>query len=234
MTKVPFTYSADSFKVAIDCIIFGFDKQELKLLLIHRNFEPAKGNWSLMGGFLKQEEGLNDGAKRILYQLTGLEDVYLEQVFVFGDIQRDPVERVISVCFYALIKIEDYDEALGQSHDAHWFSVRKRPELVFDHEQMVEAALARLRRRAGYQPIGFELLPEKFTMRQLLDLYNAIYERYDNPFDEGNFSKKMLSLGILNKTDEKLRGGSKKGSFLYSFDRAGYESVKEKGFRIIG
>jgi len=234
MTKVPFTYQADSFKIAIDCIVLGFDKQELKLLLIHRNIEPAKGQWSLMGGFLTQEESLNDGAKRILFQLTGLEDIYLEQVFVFGDVNRDPVERVLSVCFYALIKLEDYDEELGKSHDAHWFSIRKRPELIFDHEQMVEAALNRLRRRAGYQPIGFELLPEKFTMKQLLDLYIAIYDRYENPFDEGNFSKKMLSLGILVKTDEKLRGGSKKGSFLYSFDQEGYESVREKGFRIIG
>lgn len=234
MTMTPFTYTADSFKVAVDCIIFGFDKQELKLLLIHRIIEPAKGHWSLMGGFLKQDEGLNDAAKRILFQLTGLEDIYLEQVYVFGDINRDPVERVLSVCFYALIKLEDYDEALGQSHDAHWFSVRNRPELIFDHEQMVDAALGRLRRRAGYQPIGFELLPEKFTMKQLLDLYNAIYDGHKKAFDEGNFSKKMLSLGILVKTNEKLRGGSKKGSFLYSFDEAGYESVKEKGFRIIG
>lgn len=231
MTKVPFTYNADSFKVAIDCIVFGFDKQELKLLLVHRNIEPAKGQWSLMGGFLSQEESLNDGAKRILYQLTGLEDIYLEQVYLFGDINRDPVERVISICYYALIKLEDYDEELGLSHDAHWFPIKARPELIFDHEQMVDAALYRLRRRAGYQPIGFELLPEKFTMKQLLSLYEAIYDR---DFDEGNFSKKMLSLGILFKTDEKLRGNSKKGSFLYSFDQAGYESVKEKGFRIIG
>ncbi len=231
MTKVPFTYNADSFKVAIDCIVFGFDKQELKLLLVHRSMEPAKGQWSLMGGFLSQEESLNDGAKRILYQLTGLEDVYLEQVYLFGDINRDPVERVISICYYALIKLEDYDEELGQSYDAHWFPIKARPELIFDHEQMVDAALYRLRRRAGYQPIGFELLPEKFTMKQLLSLYEAIYDR---DFDEGNFSKKMLSLGILFKTDEKLRGNSKKGSFLYSFDQAGYESVKEKGFRIIG
>jgi len=231
MTKVPFTYNADSFKVAIDCIVFGFDKQELKLLLVHRNIEPAKGQWSLMGGFLSQEESLNDGAKRILFQLTGLEDIYLEQVYLFGDINRDPDERVISICYYALIKLEDYDEELGQSHDAHWFPIKARPELIFDHEQMVDAALYRLRRRAGYQPIGFELLPEKFTMKQLLSLYVAIYDR---GFDEGNFSKKMLSLGILFKTDEKLRGNSKKGSFLYSFDQAGYESVKEKGFRIIG
>jgi 8-oxo-dGTP diphosphatase len=231
MTKVPFTYNADSFKVAIDCIVFGFDKQELKLLLVHRNIEPAKGQWSLMGGFLSQEESLNDGAKRILFQLTGLEDIYLEQVYLFGDINRDPVERVISICYYALIKLEDYDEELGLSHDAHWFPIKARPELIFDHEQMVDAALYRLRRRAGYQPIGFELLPEKFTMKQLLSLYEAIYDR---GFDEGNFSKKMLSLGILFKTDEKLRGNSKKGSFLYSFDQAGYESVKEKGFRIIG
>ena len=231
MTKVPFTYNADSFKVAIDCIVFGFDKQELKLLLVHRNMEPAKGQWSLMGGFLSQEESLNDGAKRILFQLTGLEDIYLEQVYLFGDTNRDPVERVISICYYALIKLEDYDEELGQSHDAHWFPIKTRPELIFDHEQMVDAALYRLRRRAGYQPIGFELLPEKFTMKQLLSLYEAIYDR---DFDEGNFSKKMLSLGILFKTDEKLRGNSKKGSFLYSFDQAGYESVKEKGFRIIG
>jgi ADP-ribose pyrophosphatase YjhB (NUDIX family) len=231
MTKVPFTYNADSFKVAIDCIVFGFDKQELKLLLVHRNIEPAKGQWSLMGGFLSQEESLNDGAKRILFQLTGLEDIYLEQVYLFGDINRDPVERVISICYYALIKLEDYDEELGLSHDAHWFPIKARPELIFDHEQMVDAALYRLRRRAGYQPIGFELLPEKFTMKQLLSLYEAIYDR---DFDEGNFSKKMLSLGILFKTDEKLRGNSKKGSFLYSFDQAGYESVKEKGFRIIG
>jgi 8-oxo-dGTP diphosphatase len=231
MTEMPFTYRADAFKVAIDCIVFGFDQNELKLLLIHRNFEPAQGSWSLMGGFLSNNESLSNGAKRILDQLTGLQDVYLEQVYVFGDVDRDPVERVLSVCFFALIKIEDYDEALGNSHDAHWFPVHQRPELIFDHEQMVEAALNRLRRRAGYQPIGFELLPEKFTMMQLLNLYEAIYER---GFDVGNFSKKILSLGILVKTNEKLRGESKKGSYLYSFDQASYDNVKEKGFRIIG
>jgi ADP-ribose pyrophosphatase YjhB (NUDIX family) len=230
MSHTPFTYTADSFKLAIDCIIFGFDQQQLQLLLIHRNFEPAKGNWSLMGGFLNGEESINEGAKRILYQLTGLEDIFLEQVYTFGEVNRDPVERVISVCFFALIKIEDYDAELGERHDAHWVPVQDRPKLIFDHEQMVEVALDRLRRQASYQPIGFELLPEKFTMKQLQVLYSAIYDR---SFDEGNFSKKMLSLGILVKTDEKRRGGSKKGSFLYAFDQTLYHNVKKKGFRII-
>ncbi|TSA37641.1 MAG: NUDIX hydrolase [Porphyromonadaceae bacterium] len=213
--------------LAVDCVIYGFDNHELKLLLIKRNMEPGKGMWSLMGGFSKQNEGLYQAAERVLKQLTGLQNVYLEQLFAYGDVDRDPGERVVSVAYYSLIKIEDYDKDLVKENNAHWRPVSDIPDLVFDHREMVDKALKRLRRRARIQPIGFELLPEKFTMPQLQSLYEAIYQK---DLDKRNFCKKIISMDLLDKLDEKDKSSSKKGAFLYRFNPEKYQELVSKGF----
>ena len=213
--------------LAVDCIIFGFDEDELKLLLIRRDFEPEKGHWSLMGGFLKENETLDSAAVRVLHTLTGLHDVYMEQLKAFGDLNRDPVERTISVAYYALINIREHDESLIKKHSAQWFSLSKIPELIFDHANMVEAAIRRLRYRTSVQPIGFELLPEKFTMRQLQKLYEAIL---DQKLDKRNFSKKINQMDILVRLKEKDMNSSRKGSYLFKFDQRKYEDKVSEGF----
>lgn len=213
--------------VAVDCIVFGFDNEGLKLLLIKRNFEPAKGKWSLMGGFVKQDESLDDAAKRVLYDLTGLKDIYLEQLNTYGKPGRDKAGRVISVAYFALIKTKEYDKAKGEVHGAKWFRFEEKPALIFDHNDMVEKAHIRLIRRVRYRPVGFELLPEKFTLPQLQMLYEAIYQE---ELDKRNFRKKILSMGFLIKLNEKDKSGSKKGAFLYKFNEALYEELEKKGF----
>lgn len=213
--------------LAVDCVIFGFDKNELKLLLIKRNMEPGMGMWSLMGGFPRHNEGLYQAAERVLNQLTGLCNVYLEQLFAYGDVDRDPGERVVSIAYYSLIKIEDYDKDLVKVNNAHWSPVSNIPDLVFDHREMVDKALRRLRRRARIQPIGFELLPEKFTMPQLQSLYEAIYQK---ELDKRNFVKKILSMGLLDKLEEKDKSTSKKGAFLYRFNPEKYQELVSRGF----
>lgn len=215
--------------VAVDAIIFGFNENELdlKLLLLKRNFQPEKGNWSLMGGFVSPEESLDDSAQRIVSQLTGLDHVYMEQLFAFGDIERDAGGRIISVAYFSLLKINDHDSALVKKHGASWFSVNELPDLIFDHQEMVEKALRKLRIRARTQPIGFELLPKKFTIPQLQRLYEAIYQI---PFDKRNFRRKLLAMGLLKKLNEKEKETSKKGAFYYRFNRPKYEELIEKGF----
>lgn len=216
-------------QVAIDSIIFGFNEneRELKLLILKRKFEPARGNWSLMGGFVKKEESLDSAAKRIVRKLTGLDNVYMEQLYAFGEPTRDPGGRIISVAYFSLIKINDYDKNLVKQHDACWILLSEIPELIFDHSEMVEKALRKLRIRARTQPIGFELLPEKFTIPQLQSLYEAIYQ---TPFDKRNFRRKLLSMELLEKLDEKEKETSKKGAYYYRFKKQKYEELLQKGF----
>jgi len=213
--------------VAVDCIVFGFDKGLLKLLLFKRTLEPGSGKWSLAGGFLKRKESLIDAASRVLCKLTGLKDVFLEQLYAYGSPDRDPGERVISIAYYALIKVEDYNKDLVIENGAHWRAIENVPELLFDHGEMVEKALCRLRRIAKSQPIGFELLPDKFTLPQLQSLYEAIYQK---EIDKRNFRKKILTMGLLDKLDEKDKSSSKKGAFLYMFNKEKYEELVAKGF----
>lgn len=216
--------------VALDCIIFGFDRNGLKLLLIKRDFEPEKGKWSLMGGFLKRDESLDDAADRILHTLTGLKNVYLEQLYGFGEVDRDPVERTISIAYYALINIKKHDKELVEEYGARWFPVEDLPDLIFDHPQMVDAAKARLKYRASHEPVGFELLPERFTMPELQILYEDIYE---TKLDKRNFRRRILSTNVLNKTDEKQKKYSKKGAYLYEFDWDKYQDKVDKGESLI-
>lgn len=206
--------------VALDSIVFGFDGEDIKLLLIKRNFEPEKGKWSLMGGFLEIDEDLEVAANRILYDLTGLKDIYFEELQTFGKVNRDPVERTVSICFFALINIHAHDQDSAKSQNAHWISLKNRPNLIFDHNAMVDLALERLRYKAALHPIGFELLPEKFTIPQLQKLYEAIY---DTPVDRRNFSRKILSTKLLIDTGEKNENSTTKKAILYRLDKEKYQ-----------
>ena len=210
------------FYVSVDCIIFGFDKGSLKLLLLKRNFEPAKGSWSLMGGFVQDGESVDDAAKRVLAELTGLENVYMEQVGTFGEVDRDPGERVISVAYYALININEYDRNLVQQHNAHWAEINEIPPLVFDHPQMVKQARIMLQKKASSEPIGFNLLPSLFTLFQLQSLYEAIY---GEPLDKRNFRKRVADLNYIEKTDKIDKTGSKRGAALYKINENAYRKA---------
>lgn len=223
-------YSAtDKVLLAVDCIIFGFDHEGLKILLIKRDFEPEKGKWSLIGGFLRSDEVLDDAATRILNNYTGLHDIYMEQLYAYSEIDRDPVERTISVSYYALINIENHNAELIKNYHAQWFKIADAPSLIFDHNKMLDYAIGRLRYRTSIKPIGFELLPEKFTMRQLLELYEAILSK---ELDKRNFISKINSMEILNKLDEKDMQSSRKGSFLYTFNKEKYEEKLLNNFAL--
>jgi len=211
---------AERLLVALDCIVFGFDGESLKLLLIKRKFEPEKGNWSLMGGFVERNEGLEDAANRILFELTGLRDIYFEQLQTFGDVDRDPVERTISVALFALINIHAHDQDAARAQNAYWINLDRRPDLIFDHNKMVDLALEKLQYKAAMHPIGFELLPEKFTIPQLQKLYEEIY---NEPLDRRNFSRKILSTKLLIDTGEKNEKSATKKAVLYKLDQEKYQ-----------
>lgn len=222
--------SHDRVLLAVDCIIFGFDGQQLQGLFIKRGFEPERGKWSLMGGFVNQDESVDNAAVRVLNQLTGLSNIYMEQLYCFGDVNRDTAGRVVSIAYFALINIANYSEQLQHNHEARWFDLQDIPSLIFDHSQMVLKAKERLQQKVANHPIGFELLPEKFTLPQLQALYEAINE---GPIDKRNFTRKILSLGILNKLNEKERETSRKGAFYYVFDRSKYNKLQHEGLKFI-
>ena len=215
--------------VAVDCIIFGYDilEKEIKLLLVKRSFNPAKGRWSLAGGFVEENESLDEAACRILRNLTGLEIIYMKQSYSYGEVDRDPGARVISIAYFALIAIRDINQELTEQNGAHWRSINRLPDLIFDHAAMVEKALGDLQNQIKIKPVGFELLPEKFTLVQLQDLYEAIYRR---KVDKRNFRKKILSMGILEKLDEKEKETSKRGAYYYKFNKDSYEKLRKNGF----
>ncbi len=222
--------SHDRLLVAIDCIIFGFDGSQLQALLIKRGFEPEKGKWSLMGGFTNHDESTDEAAVRVLRQLTGMDNIYMEQLYCFSEVDRDPAGRVISIAYFALINIADYSEQLQFEHEAKWFPLDKIPDLIFDHKKMVALAKERLQQKVANHPIGFELLPEKFTLPQLQSLYEAIYE---SPLDKRNFTRKILSLEILNRLNEKNKTSSRKGAFYYVFDKKKYQELNHEGVKFV-
>ena len=208
--------------VAVDCSIFGYEDGELKLLLYPRGFEPSQGKWSLMGGFVQENESVEEAAGRVLLQTTGLKDIYLEQAAAFSKPDRDPGARVISMSFVALIRIDIHDKDLVRESGAHWWPVTKLPAMIFDHQAIVENALSLLQQEASIGLIGNELLPEMFTLMQLRNLYEAIFQR---TFDPGNFRKKVLSIDLLERLNVKNTTESKKGAFYYQFKKI------ETGFR---
>jgi 8-oxo-dGTP diphosphatase len=206
----------DHFLLAVDCIIFGFDGKNLKLLLIQRGFEPELNKWSLVGGFLPSSETLDEAASRILQKLTGLKDIYLEQLYAFSGVHRDPEERTVSVSYYSLIDIQQYEKQISHDYHAEWFLIKEKPALIFDHDQMVRMAQKQLRHKAATEPLLFELLPENFTIMQLKNLYDAVYETV---FDKRNFIRKLMSTGLLIKLEVKDKSSSRKGAFLYKMNK---------------
>lgn len=223
-----FAYEHPRPALTVDCVVFGLDDDELRLLLVERDGEPFAGRWALPGGFVHLEETLEESARRELEEETGITKLYLEQLYTFGDLGRDPRERVVTVAYYALVKLSDHQvQAATDARSAAWFSVADLPALAFDHEHIVQAALARLKGKVRYQPIGFELLPRKFTLSQLQTLYEVILER---DLDKRNFRKKLLGMDLLIELDEVQRGVAHRAARLYSFDEKKYERLKKNGF----
>lgn len=209
------------YLVAVDCIVFGFDGEHLKLLLVKRGLEPEINQWSLIGGFVEQHETPDDAAIRVLKKNTGLEGVYLEQFKVYGQPDRDPMERTLSVAYFALIDINKYQMQLNNDYHAEWFLVNDRPKLIFDHDIMVAEAQKKLRYKAALHPILFELLPKKFTLPQLQILFEEVN---DTKIDTRNFSRKIISTGLLLRLEEKDKSSSKKGAYYFKLDKKKYQS----------
>ncbi|MCR5569216.1 MAG: NUDIX hydrolase [Paludibacteraceae bacterium] len=228
MQKGTYTYDYPRPMVATDCVIFGFDGAKLQVLLVKRGEEPFKDSWVLPGGFLKMEESAEVSARMMLQSKTGLSNTYIEQFHTFSAPDRDVRGRVISIAYYALVRKQEVREGANAS-EAAWFSLDELPELVFDHKDILDMALAKLRERIMFQPVGFELLPEKFTMRALQSLYEAIL---GVEFDRRNFSKKILHVGLLTDMNETSRPTPKREAKLYKFNSESYERLKEKGFRL--
>ncbi|MFN0256933.1 NUDIX hydrolase [Pedobacter ureilyticus] len=213
--------SQPHYLVAVDCIVFGFDGESLKLLLVKRGLEPEINKWSLIGGFVGPEESTDDAANRVLKKNTGLDGIYLEQFKVYGQPNRDPIERILSVAYFALIDINKYSAQLNNDFQAEWFPVNEKPELIFDHNTMVSDARKRLRYKAALHPILFELLPKKFTLPQLQTLFEEVN---DTKMDTGNFNRKMNSTGLLVRLDEKDKSSSKKGAYYFKLNHKKYRS----------
>ncbi len=206
---------------AVDCIIFGFDQQTLKILLIQRGFEPEKGKWSLMGGFIQIDESPDEAATRVLKSLTGLDGVYLEQLHTFGNPHRDPIERTMSTAYFSLIDIHQYEKQITEAYHPEWFSLDAVPKLIFDHQEMIQMALEKLRYKAALHPLLFELLPSKFTLPQLHGLYESLY---NTTLDKRNFNRKILSTNLLIKQADKEKASSKKGAFYYKLNKKNYKN----------
>ena len=229
---MPFTYEYARPALTVDCVVFGLDAEGLKVLLVERDLEPFKGRWALPGGFVHVDESVDDAARRELREETGLADVFLEQLYTFGAVGRDPRNRVVSVAYYALVNLSDQPPARGATdvRDAKWFPVAKvtakAPPLAFDHADILAVAWERLKGKVRYQPIGFELLPRKFTLSQLQRLYETVLGR---PLDKRNFRKKILSMGLLVELDEFQQDVAHRAARLYQFDEAKYQRLKKKG-----
>ena len=211
--------------VGVDCVIFGLHEGKLNILLIKRRMMPGKGQWSLMGGFVEEIESVDDAAKRVLHQLTGLENVYMEQVGTFGSIDRDPGARVISVAYCALLNFDEQDHQRVTENDAHWIPFDEIPELFFDHPQIVEKALEYLRLQIHRKPLVFQFLPELFTLSQLQSVYEAIL---GEKLDKRNFRKRILDIYSLEKTDKIDKSGSKRGATLYKLRTTSDESERTR------
>lgn len=225
---MPFTYDYPRPAVTVDCVVFGLDDGDLKVLLIQRADKPFAGRWALPGGFVNMDETLDAAARRELKEETGLSCDYLEQLFTFGEPGRDPRGRTITVAYYALIRRAEHRIQGGSdAKEAAWFSLHELPSLAFDHDKILESAHKRLRGKVRYQPIGFNLLPLKFTLTELQTMYEAILDR---PLDKRNFRKKILSMGVLERLSESQEGVAHRAARLYSFSKAKYADLVEHGF----
>lgn len=212
--------------VSVDCIIFGFDEGHLRILIGKRQMDPGRGEWSLYGGFVNHNESVDEAASRVLYELTGIKNIYMKQVHTFGAVDRDPGERVISVAYCALINVKDYDQSLLEEHEVQWVDLEKLPKLYSDHNKMVNKAITMLRRRINTEPLSFNLLPELFTLTQLQHVNEAIL---GEEIDKRNFRKKIKTIDFIEKTDLIDKETSKRGAALYRFNKTIYreESVSK-------
>lgn len=222
------TYDYARAALTTDCVVFGLDEEDLKVLLIQRDIPPFEGRWALPGGFVRVGEDLDACARRELREETGLKKVFLEQLYTFGNPKRDPREHVVTVAYYALVNLIDHaPNADTDARNAAWFSFDDLPKLAFDHNRILETARERLRGKLRYKPVGFELLPEKFTLTELQQLYERIL---DEPIDKRNFRKKALKLGILEETDEIQSDVAHRAARLYRFDKDRYQALLKEGF----
>lgn len=228
MEKRKYCYEYPHPAVTTDSVIFGFDGTNLKVLLIERGLEPYKGRWAFPGGFIEMDEDADEGARRELKEETGFDAAYMEQFHSFSAPGRDPRERVISIAYYALVQMREVT-AGDDAAKARWFSIEDVPQLAFDHDLILRKALSCLRERIHFQPVGFELLPEKFTIRELQALYEAIL---GVRFDRRNFLKKMLHTELVESTGETVWPTPKREASLYKFNAVKYDELKQKGFRL--
>jgi 8-oxo-dGTP diphosphatase len=225
---MPFTYDFPRPALTVDCVVFGLDGAELKVLLIRRKAAPFAERWALPGGFVEMEETLAQAAARELQEETGIRDVFLEQLYTFGAVHRDPRGRVVSVAYYALVQSGKYPPRAAIDADAvEWFPVSATPALAFDHAEILSVALVRLKNKVRYQPIGFELLPPKFTLTQLQRLYETLLEQ---PLDKRNFRKKIQSMSLLVELDEVQKEVAHRAARLYRFDKRKYRQLEKQGF----
>ncbi|MBQ7513933.1 MAG: NUDIX hydrolase [Prevotella sp.] len=215
------TYYSQHSKVwvSVDCIIFGFDEGKLRVLIGRRHMDPGRGEWSLYGGFVRSDESINDAANRVLYDLTGLRNLYMRQVGAFGSVDRDPGERVISIAYYALINVKDYEDELRKEHGVEWVNIDEIPELYSDHNEMIRKARKLMRQKISSEPIGFRLLPSLFTLSQLQKLYEAVH---GEDLDKRNFRKRIKEMDFIEKTGLIDKTGSKRGAYLYRFNKRAY------------
>ena len=222
------TYLFPRPALTVDCVVFGLDDADLAVLLIRRDLEPFAGKWALPGGFVHLDETIDDAARRELLEETGLGRVYLEQLYTFGATDRDPRERVVTVAYYALVNLADHRvKAATDAREAAWFAVSDLPALAFDHDSIAATALERLRNKVRYRPVGFELLPPKFTLTMLQRLYEKVLER---TLDKRNFRKKVLAMGLLEELEEVEQDVSHRAARLYRFDKKRYRELEKEGF----
>lgn len=223
-----YTYEFPRPALTVDCVVFGLDEEDLKVLLVRRGLEPFEGRWALPGGFVRMEESLEEAARRELQEEAGIRPNVLEQLYTFGQPERDPRGRVVTVAYFALVKLSDHRvQAATDAREAAWFSVWDLPRLAFDHGDILSVALQRLKGKVRYQPLGFELLPPKFTLTQLQRLYEKVLEK---PLDKRNFRKKILSMGLLEELDEVEQDVSHRAARLYRFDHKKYKQLEKAGF----
>ena len=225
---MPHTYQYPRATLTVDCVVFGMDDEHLKVMLIQRALPPFEGEWALPGGFVRVEETVDEAARRELEEETGLHQVFLEQLYTFGAVDRDPRERVVSVAYYALVNLVDHRvRAATDARQAAWFPAHDVPSLAFDHADILAVALTRLRGKLRYQPIGFELLPKRFALSRLQHLYEVVLER---ELDKRNFRKKVLATGLLVETDEVQHDVAHRAARLYEFDQRKYRQLATEGF----
>lgn len=223
-----YTYDYPRPGLTVDCVVFGLDGSDLKVMLIQRKLSPFKGEWALPGGFVRLNESLEDAARRELREETGIEQVFLEQLYTFGNVERDPRDRVVTIAYYALINLAEHPiQAATDASQAVWWSVSNLPPLAFDHQKILDVALTRLKGKVRYEPIGFELLPQKFTLSQLQKLYETIF---GISLDKRNFRKKILKMDLLIELDEIQTDVPHRAARLYQFDANKYHNFKTKGF----